>query len=209
MHPETRSFDLLEYAARYVSEPSNGRYHSGLKHHELNFDDKSGRTKFRDEANQILARGRTTYELASSLEVQRTGTPEVRKALADLQPDSGDPELDKLVTDARDLYMSHKSSDRKIGIEKLWDAFERLKTIEIRNGDKRRSVTQLLDHVSNGAFRVEVEAEMLALTKIGNAFNIRHHETGKHAVPVEGYDYLFSRMSALIILLLRESDRLA
>lgn len=50
---------------------------------------------------------------------------------------------------------------------------------------------------------------MLALTKIGNAFNLRHHETDKHPVPPEAYDYLYSRMGSLIITLLRESNRLA
>lgn len=48
---------------------------------------------------------------------------------------------------------------------------------------------------------------MVALTSVGNTFNIRHHETGKYPITVEAYDYLFARMSNVIIVLLRQSDR--
>lgn len=53
-----------------------------------------------------------------------------------------------------------------------------------------------------------VEADMVALTSVGNTFNIRHHETGKYPITVEAFDYFFVRMSNVIIVLLRQSDRL-
>lgn len=45
---------------------------------------------------------------------------------------------------------------------------------------------------------------MLALTKIGNEWQIRHHETGKHELGLErGFrDYLFLRMFSLLWFLL-------
>lgn len=132
--------------------------------------------------------------------------------MADLQPNSGDKELDDLIIEARERYLSHKEDERRIGLEKLWDAFERLKTIEpLPDGksDKKASVKQLLSRITNEPLREVVENDMGALTDVGNKFRIRHHETDKHVVPVDGYDYLFARMSNVIITLLRASNRLA
>jgi hypothetical protein len=200
--------DLIEYSASRVAEPADGPWHSFFKHNELSFDEKTGRRKFRDEVNLYLSRGRTTYELSTAAQVQRIGTPEVRQALADLRPNSGDGVLDDLIIQARTLYVSHRVDDRKTAIEKLWDAFERLKTIDIPGGNKKSSLTALLAHITDEPLRATVEADMFTLTGIGNTFNIRHHETGKYPLTAEGYDYFFARMSNVIIVLLRQSDRL-
>lgn len=202
-------FDLLEYAGQRLALAESNGWHSFYRHDELKFDQAKGRRRFREEVNQLLSRGRAAYEMDSSLQIQRFGTPEVRQVLADLNPDTGDPGLDELIIDSRALFMSYREGDRKLGLEKLWDAFERLKTVEIPGGDKKASAKKLLAHITGTPFRELLEAEMLALTKIGNAFNLRHHETDKHPVPPEAYDYLYSRMGSLIITLLRESNRLA
>ncbi|MFI8631278.1 hypothetical protein ACIGEP_01610 [Microbacterium sp. NPDC077663] len=117
--------------------------------------------------------------------------------------------LDELIVEARTPYVSRRVGDCQLGLEKLRDAFERLETIEIPGGDKKASAAKLLAHMAGEPFRDLAEAEMIALTKIGNTFNPRHHETGNYAVPEDGYDYLFARLSNLVILLLRHSDRLA
>lgn len=202
-------FDLLEYAAQRLALAEPNGWHPYYRHNELKFDQAKGRRSFREEVNQMLSRGRAAYEMNSSLQVQRFGTPEVRQVLTDLTPDTGDSALDELLIDSRTLFMSYREGDRKLGLEKLWDAFERLKTIEIPRGDKKASAERLLAHVSDEPFRELLAAEMLVLTKIGNDFNLRHHETGKHPVQPEAYDYLYSRMGSLIITLLRESNRLA
>ncbi|MBL3686180.1 hypothetical protein D3248_04320 [Leucobacter zeae] len=201
-------FDLLEYAAQRLSLPEQDGWHSFYRHYELKFDQKKGRRSFREEVNQMLSRGRATFEMDDALQIQRFGTPEVRGVLADLNPDTGDAALDKLIVDSRALFLSYREDDRKLGLEKLWDAFERLKTIELP-GNKKASAQQLLAHINDEPFRELLEAEMRALTNIGNGFNLRHHETDKHQVPTEAYDYLYSRMGGLMITLLRESGRLA
>ncbi|MEV4775220.1 hypothetical protein [Microbacterium sp. LWH12-1.2] len=68
---------------------------------------------------------------------------------------------------------------------------------------------KLLGHIPDVPFRDIVEAEMTALTAIGNTFQIRHHEVGKHPVPAHGQDYIAARMVNLIVLLLHRSGRLA
>lgn len=211
-------FDLLEYTARKIALPRQGEWHDFYGHHELRFDSDSreeAQDTFQGEVNELLGRGRVIYEFVSvdgTLQIQRMGTPEVRRLMADLQPNSGDKELDDLITEARKRYLSHKEDERRIGLEKLWDAFERLKTIEpLPDGksNKKASAEQLLSRIANEPLREVVEDDMGALTAVGNKFRIRHHETDKHVVPVDGYDYLFARMSNVIITSLRASNRLA
>lgn len=213
-------FDLLEYTARKIALPRQGKWHDFYGHHELRFDDDSrekAQETFQGEVNELLCQGRVIYNFnvvgfAGTLQIQRMGTPEVRRLMADLQPNSGDKELDNLITEARKRYLSHKEDERRIGLEKLWDAFERLKTIEpLADGksNKKASAEQLLSRITNEPLRKVVEDDMEALTNVGNEFRIRHHETDKHVVPADQYDYLFARMSNVIITLLRASNRLA
>lgn len=200
-------FDLIEFFAARVELPRNAHWHSFFSHYELEFDRKAGFVQFQNDVNAILSAGGTVYQLTGT-EVQRVGTPEIQAVLADLRPDTGDDELDTLIIDARHLYFSPKETERQMGLEKLWDAFERLKTIE-DGKDKKSQVAELLQRIRSVPLRAQVEADMIALTGIGNNFRIRHHETSKHPVPdSNARDYLFTRLSNLIIFLLKTSDRL-
>ncbi|WP_307279561.1 hypothetical protein [Arthrobacter sp. W4I7] len=205
--PDGAIFDLMEYAAEKVSKPIQGTYHSFYKHYELSFDQTAGRKEFRKEVNQILRRGGTMYELSPKLQIERIGTPAVQQVMEQMTPASGDPDLDDLLLRAKKLYLSHKEDDRALALEKLWDGFERLKTIDIV-GNKKQSADALLDHIASSEFRVFATTEMKALTDLGNQFMIRHHETGKHPVPKEAEDHLFARMGSLILFLLKVSNRL-
>lgn len=202
-------FDLIEFFASRISMPKERRWHDFLRHYELEFDQREGRSSFRRDVNNILAAGGTLFELTPAGRIERVGTPEVQAALVDLQPNTGEEALDSLIIEARELYRSPKAADRQTGLEKLWDAFERLKTIEAGK-DKRVKVATLLQHIDSEPLRHKVHDEMIALTSIGNQFRIRHHETDKHTVPEpEGRDYLFARLSTLMVYLLKVSGRLA
>lgn len=201
-------FDILEYVGQHVAKPSNGRNHEFLRHHELNFNKKDGRAEFREEVNAILARGGTVYEMNGAMQIQRVGSPEVQAALRTLRPATGDATLDGLLETARTLYLSRKPADRANAIEKLWDGFERLKSIDDPT-DKKNSTALLLGNIPDAALRDVIETEMFALTKLGNNFQIRHHEVGKHAIPADAQDYFATRMVNLIVFLLDQSGRLA
>lgn len=202
-------FDLLEYVAGHVSKPSDGHWHQGLRHHELNFDDRKGKAEYRTEVNTLLSRGGTVYEMNGAMQIQRVGSPEVQTALRSLRPDTGDDTLDTLLETARTLYLSRDPADRATAIEKLWGGYERLKTID-DPADKKRSATMLLANISDAAVRDVIEAEMFALTKVGNGFQIRHHEVGKHPLPTGAtQDYIATRMVNVIVFLLDQSGRLA
>lgn len=205
--PDGVVFDLIEYAAERVAKPIQGQWHDYMKHYELTFAEKPGFREFCKDVNQILQRGGTMYELNSAGRITRTGTPEVQQVISQMTPASGDPNLDGLLSLAKELYLSRRAEDRALALEKLWDAFERLKTVDVL-GNKKQSANALLDNIASAEFRAVTSAEMKILTDLGNQFMIRHHETDKHAVPEEALDYLFARMGSLIVFLLRVSNRL-
>lgn len=110
-----------------------------------------------------------------------------------------DEELDDLITEAKDRFNIPK--DKQIALEKLWDAFERIKTYYGTN--KRNSSTALVDKISTDFDRDFIENEFKILTKIGNDYRIRHHENGKIAIKdIKHIEYLFLRMFALLNLCL-------
>jgi hypothetical protein len=133
--------------------------------------------------------------------------PVLFEAMGTLPP-SGDHILDALLDDACKKFKDAAPKSRTEGTEKLWDAWERLKSIEVQ-GNKRMSVARLLEQCSpEPAFRALLETEARALTEIGNAFHIRHFETGTVSISIpEHNDYLFHRLFALIHLLLFSRGR--
>lgn len=110
-----------------------------------------------------------------------------------------DDELDTLIQEAKKRF--HKTSDKQIALEKLWDAYERIKTFY--GGKKNLSAEELVNTISTGFDKSFIEEEFKSLTKIGNHYRIRHHEQGKIEIKdVKHIDYLFLRMLALLNLCL-------
>jgi hypothetical protein len=105
-------------------------------------------------------------------------------------------------------FLSRDAVVRRESLETLWDAWERIKSLE-GGKDKRESTERILNKASGEPnFRILLEAEARELTNIGNAFMIRHAEVGK--IPIvdeEHVDFLFHRMFAAIRLLLKKSNR--
>lgn len=118
-------------------------------------------------------------------------------------PKSGDPILDNLIQEAVEKFKDSGPAAQKEGLERLWDAWERLKTVE--GADKKVSVGMLLDLAAQERhFREMIETEAKALTSIGNDFHIRHFETSKTPLgSAAQVDYLFHRLYAFIHFLLR------
>ncbi|HFK7755174.1 TPA: AbiJ-NTD4 domain-containing protein, partial [Listeria monocytogenes] len=106
--------------------------------------------------------------------------------------------LKELLQEAVDFYETGKV---KIGVEKLWDALERLKTYYSPTLDKKKSIEKIIEDMSKGKkeFKDMYELEFKQLTKIGNDFRIRHHETTKINIDSEvDYDYFYKRCMSLI-----------
>jgi len=200
--------DLLEFCARNVARPITQGYHDYFRHYHLKFDRAEGLKDFVDDANRLLSRNAIGFELTAQGKATRLAPPLLRNALADVLFHSGDMETDRLLEDARRLFLSPDIEDRRNALEKLWDAFERIKTLEPGN-DKPAQATALLGKATQGPrFRAFLEKEAKELTAIGNSLQIRHFETTQEKLErSDEADYLFHGMFSFIWLVLRATGR--
>jgi len=201
-------FDLLELLYRRVGNPEQGDFHSYFRHFHYSYDIAEGQRLFRDEINRVLSRNSIAFELSAEGQVVRLAPQVLREDLLDSLFNTGDTNLDKLLEVARTKFLSPKLDVRKEALEKLWDAWERLKTLEMPS-DKKQSVQLLIGKVSTEQTVLNfLDTEARTLTEIGNTLMIRHTEVG--IIPIsdsEIVDYLFHRLFASILLFLRKSNR--
>lgn len=128
--------------------------------------------------------------------------PVLERELREGLPSSGDDDLAQLVAQAEAKFLDPDPAVSRDALEKLWDAFERAKSL-LDPAHKQRSAHALAEaSTTTEAAIALVESEMLALTNVGNDFRIRHHETTKHPVPNDLVDHLFLRLYVLLRLLL-------
>ena len=158
-----------------------------------------------DEARGILARNGLAYELQENGRARRLLEPVVQETLHDGLPSSGDDRVDGLIAQAEERFLDPDPTAAGDALEKLWDAFERIKTL--LDPDKKTGANALITAATSTQPSADlVTAEVKALTNIGNGFHIRHHETTRHPVPEELVDYLFVRMYSLLRLLIGGLD---
>lgn len=200
-------FDLIEFSYEHVAEALDPQYHRYMSHSHYTYDQESGRQKFASDVNRIFERNGMGFELLDG-EVSRLAPAVIDQSLLETLFQTGDATLNTLLETARQKFLNRDIDVRREALEKLWDAWERLKTLE-PGKDKKDSTKALLDRVSSEPeFRDRLEQEATQLTAIGNKFMIRHTETDKvQIVESSQIDYLFHRMFALIRLLLKATDR--
>jgi len=201
--------DLLEFCARAVGEPIQGAYHSYYRHHHLSWDRDAGLARFVADVNLLFRRNAVAYELTSTGEASRLLPQPITDALGWAMFQTGDGETDRLLEAARLRFLSPRSEDRQDALEKLWDAFERLKTLE-PGVNKRVQADALLDRVAapGSGFREALRREAAELTSIGNSFRIRHSETTQEALTsLDQIDFLFARMFAFVRVILKGTGR--
>jgi hypothetical protein len=162
-----------------------------------------------DYVNRMFERNGMAFELKDG-EVVRIAPAVLHEDLAVSVFRTGDATRDELLEASRQKILNRSLDVRRESLEKLWDAWERLKTLE-PGRDKRESAGRLLDKATDKpTFRAKMEQEARQLTDIGNTFMIRHAETDKIPITQSAHiDYLFHRMFAMIRLLLKSSGRSA
>jgi len=200
-------FDAVEFAYEHIAEAKNPSYHSYMSHSHYSYDQETGRAKFEQDVNRIFERNGIAFELKHGevIRIAPTGLPE---ALGQTVFHTGDNALDEMLEAARQKFLNRSLDVRRESLEKLWDAWERLKTIE-PGKDKKAQATALLAKASKEPnFLARLDKEAIELTEIGNRFMIRHTETDKIPIGESPHvDYLFHRMFSLIRTLLRASGR--
>lgn len=195
--------DLVQFCFQHIAEPQQGYYHSFYRHHHLTFERDAGRMRFRQSINRIFGRNGIAFDLRESGDIVRLANPALQPILAAAVFRTGDSTLDTLLEDSRRKFLDPSPTVRRDALEKLWDAWERIKTIEFGE-DKKQTTKMILDMAaSEPMFRELLEIDALELTRIGNKFRIRHSETDKVEIhEVTQVDYLFQRMFAIVMLLL-------
>lgn len=202
------ALDLVQFAYQNTSLTEGAGECINYNRRHLTFDDGKGKREFRDVINRIFARESLTFNLDEHGEVLRLAPLVLHEALTSAVFSTGEEALDTLLEDARHKFLNPDQRVRRESLEKLWDAWERLKTIEPPHV-KPDSAKRLLDRVSDEPnFRQVLETEAKEITGIGNNFMIRHTEISKTPVTeAEHVDYLFHRLFSIIRLLLRSTNR--
>lgn len=199
--------DIIQFCWESIGEAHTVGYHDFGRHNHLRFKVDSGRERFRTEVNEIFRRNGIAFSLLDEGKIERLGPPVLMEALGSTEFHTKDAELDGLLQKARIKFRAPDPETRKEGLEVLWDAWERLKTVG--GHDKKAQTKALLDDTSGSTspkFREALEREARELTNLGNSLGIRHSETSQEPLRESAHvDYLFHRLFSLIQVILRQN----
>lgn len=193
--------DFIEYCYDNIIDYEDGYHHIYYNHTHLSFKEtKESREKFRNEVNRIFQRNRVIFSLDKDGKMKRALPLEMDTIIKNINLETSDERLNELIGLAIENIQAPKLIDRIVGLEKLWDAFERMKTYY--SAKKNKSAEQLVNEVSTGTDKFDevLNTEFRYLTTLGNdLYQIRHFETNKIEIKSSAHiDYLFYRMIALI-----------
>ena len=150
-------------------------------------------SQFRNEINAIFKLNNINVELRNG-EVHSTSN----KAIGlDDSTNINEAGIEELIRIAEDLY---NKGEYSYAVEKIWDAFERIKTY-YSTLDKKKSAEKIINDISYGNEHIKkmFDNEFKLLTDTGNSYRIRHHEINKIDIIKElHYKYFYKRCLALI-----------
>ncbi|PHO13721.1 hypothetical protein CPG38_01655 [Malaciobacter marinus] len=202
------TLDFIEFCHKNIAEPTNGSYHDFFQHYHLTFKKSEElESNFREKINQIFERNGILFYINEDGQINRN-ISESMKPLINQIYNTADTRLNDLVKLAYDKFVLPKIEDRIFALEKIWDAFERMKTYYIEK-NKKESINDLISLVSNNntEFGTLINTECNALTAIGNNYQIRHFETNKIELTDNKHiDYLFYRMVSIMQLFMSELE---
>lgn len=197
--------DFIEFIYASVAKPIPGKHHDFFSHHHLTFDQQSGQEEFRATVNRIFSRNGVAFEMLSTGRIVRVLPPVLGEDLKRTIFRTGDRTLDNMLDECRAKFSDRNPLLRREALERLWDGWERLKSLA-DPGDKKRSIKIILDATAaEPSLRARLEGEATELNSIGNSHLIRHSEVNQvPVIDVDQVDYLFHRLFAMIQLVLRK-----
>ena len=202
--------DFIEFMFATVRDISYHFWHGYYCHYDLYFENTRGvASQFKNNINRIFGKTGLLYSLSDFGMVERVSengilSKEVENAVAQV-PEKG---LKELLQEAILLFKTPGPQARRDSVEKIWDALERLKTY-YTTMDKKASALKIVNDMAGGqtGFVALFNDEFMALTKIGNNYRIRHHETDKIDITdFRHYAYFFNRCLSLIALAIQYLD---
>lgn len=106
---------------------------------------------------------------------------------------TSDSTFNDLIAKSKDFFIK---GDKQTALEKIWDAFERIKTF---NGITKKNFVAEIFSNNLSIDDNDINDEFKALTNIGNNYQIRHYETNKKPITNDKEkEYLYFRMLSLI-----------
>ena len=204
-------FDYIEYIAYYAKDYNKGDYHGFFGHYHYTFkDSKKKANEFCDEIEDIFEKTGLLYRINEKSEIERkllnSPLSEENEKIIEKVSEEG---LRELLLEAISLYKRPNPSSIKDATEKIWDAFERMKTF-YTDLDKKDSANKVIQNASSGNadFGTMLKEEFKALTTIGNTYRIRHHETDRIEITeFDHYEYFFNRCLSLITLTIKYLEK--
>ncbi len=166
------------------------------------FEKYNSDTDFEAQVNAILKLNKIDLKLSNG-KIESTFNSQLESIIIAPIQETG---LKELLQEAIKYY---DGGNIKIAVEKLWDAFERLKTYYSPTLDKKKSINKIISDMGNNEepFFEMFEKEFFELTAIGNDFRIRHHETTKIDIEDDRhYDYFYKRCLSLISVAIQYLD---
>ena len=197
--------DFIEFIYASVAKPIPGKHHDFFSHHHFTFDQQLGQEEFRATVNRIFSRNGVAFEMLSTGRIVRVLPPVLGEDLKRTIFRTGDRTLDNMLDECRAKFSDRNPLVRREALERLWDGWERLKSLA-DPGDKKRSIKIILDATAaEPSLRARLEGEATELNSIGNSHLIRHSEVNQvPVIDVDQVDYLFHRLFAMIQLVLRK-----
>ena len=156
-------------------------------------------SQFENEINAIFKLNNINVELRDG-EIHSTSNTVIG---LDDSTNINEAGLEELIRIAEDLY---NKGNYSCAVEKIWDAFERIKTYYYPTLDKKKSVEKIINDISYGNEHIKkmFDIEFKVLTEIGNSYRIRHHEKNKIDILNDiHYEYFYKRCLSLISILLK------
>lgn len=151
--------DFVEFVYASVAKPIPGKHHDFFNHHHFTFDQQSGQEEFRATVNRIFARNGVAFEMLSNGRIVRVLPPVLGDDLKRMVFRTGDRILDNMLEESRTKFTDRNPLMRREGLERLWDAWERLKSLADPE-DKKKSISIILDATANEAtLRQRLESE--------------------------------------------------
>lgn len=172
---------------------------------------------FKNDINTLFRRNGLVFELKETGKIERI-VPSGLVPLASKLYKTSDTELNQLIDEAFDNFSKLKVEDRRVAVDKIWDAFDRMKTY-YQDKNTKDSISTLIQEVSGGnSVIIEIlETEANMLRDIGNGkridktmtgLAIRHNETTKVRIDNNEYiDILFYRMASFMQLFLKHLEK--
>lgn len=200
--------DFIELVFKNIKDIKNEDWHKFFSHTHYTYTNTFNvRDKFIKDINDGFIRSSLLYQMNNNGIIERIDNNNV--VIEDIISKLGSiknknfKDLIELIEKAIKCYKSKNQEDWKTATEKIWDAFENMKTYYF--ADKKKSVKIILENISpkEENFKTLIENEYRELTDIGNTYKIRHFEKDKIEIKnIEHYNYFFNRCLSVINLTL-------